>query len=643
MSFKVFYYLIDNFDTRQLPFIRRNVHLCAQKAYRCKLKVKKMANLDFHIVKRIREQIAKGGDRIALKHKVSDMWNGISWKQFGQQVDALSLALLAQGLRVQDKIGIFSNNMPQWTVADFAALQLRAVTVPIYPTSTPAQSSYILQNADVRVLFVGEQAQFDAAVTIFEECEQLELIVAMSDGIELGEHAFAMSWNQFIAQGSVEKQAELEERIEQANFDDLLTLIYTSGTTGQPKGVMLDYANIAAQLEGHDLRLSLTEEDVSLCFLPLSHVFERAWTFYVLYKGATNCYLQDTMQVRDALSEVRPTVMSAVPRFYEKIFSAIHEKVAKAPFIRKVMFTWAVNMGAKMAVCHQEGRKPSIALKKAYALADKLVLSKLRALLGGRINFMPCGGAKLDETIGRFFHAIGINVKLGYGMTETTATISCWDDKCFNPDSIGMAMPGAQVKIGENNEILVRGPMVMRGYYKMPEETAKTFDEHGFLKTGDAGHIDENGNLFITDRIKELMKTSNGKYIAPQMVEGTIGKDHFIEQIAVIADTRKFVSALIVPCYDSLEEYAKELNIKYHDRVELIKHHQIVEMLEQRVNDLQKELAKFEQVKKFKLLPKAFSMDEGELTPTQKLRRKVINDKYQDEIEEMYTDKSDKK
>ncbi|MEH0761079.1 long-chain fatty acid--CoA ligase [Vibrio sp. 16] len=602
-----------------------------------------MANLDFHIVKRIREQIAKGGDRIALKHKAGNMWNGISWKQFGQQVDELSLALLAQGFQVQDKIGIFSNNMPQWTIADFAALQLRGVTVPIYPTNTAAQSAYILQNADVKVLFVGEQPQFDAAVSIFEECEQLELIVAMSESIDIGEHEFALHWKQFVAKGDKQESHELEQRLSDANFDDLLTLIYTSGTTGQPKGVMLDYANIGAQLEGHDQRLSLTEDDVSLCFLPLSHVFERAWTFYVLYKGATNCYLQDTMQVRDALSEVRPTVMSAVPRFYEKIFSAIHEKVAKAPFIRKVMFTWAVNMGAKMAACHQEGRKPSLALKKAYKLADKLVLSKLRALLGGRINFMPCGGAKLDETIGRFFHAIGINVKLGYGMTETTATISCWDDQCFNPESIGMAMPGAQVKIGENNEILVRGPMVMRGYYKMPEETAKTFDEHGFLKTGDAGHIDENGNLFITDRIKELMKTSNGKYIAPQMVEGTIGKDHFIEQIAVIADTRKFVSALIVPCFDSLEEYAKELNIKYHDRVELIKHHQIVEMLEQRVNDLQKELAKFEQVKKFKLLPKAFSMDDGELTPTQKLRRKVINDKYQDEIEEMYTDKTDNK
>ncbi|MEH0687465.1 long-chain fatty acid--CoA ligase [Vibrio cholerae] len=602
-----------------------------------------MANLDFHIVQRIRDRIAQGADRAALKHKVNGAWQDISWKQFGQQVDAVSLALLAQGLRIQDKVGIFSNNMPQWTIADIGALQARIVTVPIYPTNTAAQSAYIIENADVKVLFVGEQAQFDAALEITTLCPQLELIVAMSDDIELGDAPNAMSWKGFIASGSQAHQAELDARLSQANSDDLLTLIYTSGTTGQPKGVMLDYANIAAQLEGHDKRLSLSQDDVSLCFLPLSHVFERAWTYYVLYKGATNCYLQDTMQVRDALGEVRPTVMCAVPRFYEKIFSAIHEKVSKAPLIRKVLFTWAVNMGAKVSACHQEGREPSFLLKKSHALADKLVLSKLRALLGGRINFMPCGGAKLDETIGRFFHALGINVKLGYGMTETTATVSCWSDTGFNPDSIGVTMPGAQVKIGENNEILVRGPMVMRGYYKMPEETAKSFDEQGFLKTGDAGHIDEDGHLFITDRIKELMKTSGGKYIAPQVVEGAIGKDHFIEQVAVIADTRKFVSALIVPCFDSLEEYAKELNIKYHDRVELIKHHQVVEMLEKRVKDLQKELANFEQVKKFKLLPKAFSMDDGELTPTQKLRRKVINDKYQDEIEEMYSDKPEHK
>ncbi|MGF1762384.1 AMP-dependent synthetase/ligase [Aliivibrio kagoshimensis] len=595
---------------------------------------------DLHIVKRVREQAAQRQNDTALRERDSQgNWSDISWQQFGQQIDELSLALLAYGVKVQENVGIFSNNMARWSIADFATMQARAVTVPIYPTNTPKQSAYIINDADVRILFVGEQAQYNAAVVIFEQCESLEYIVAMTDEVDLNDHPSGYHWNSFIDSVTQADSSELDSRIEDANMDDLLTLIYTSGTTGEPKGVMLDYTNVAAQLLGHDQRLALTEKDVSLCFLPLSHVFERAWTFYVLHKGAVNCYLQNTNLIKEALSEVKPTVVAAVPRFYEKIFSTVHEKVSRAPLHKKIMFTWAVNMGAKMAVAHQESRQPSWALKSAYQLADKLVLNKLRGILGGNINFMPCGGAKLDTTIGRFFHAIGINVKLGYGMTETTATVSCWNDREFNPDSIGTAMLGAEVKIGDKNEILVRGPMVMRGYYKKPEETAKTFTEDGFLKTGDAGEFDANGNLYITDRIKELMKTSGGKYIAPQMIEGTIGKDHFIEQIAVVADTRKFVSALIVPCYDVLEEYAKELNIIYHDRMDLLKHSQIVEMFESRVSDLQKELARFEQVKKFTLLPKAFSMDKGELTPTQKLRRKVIDERYQSEIDDMYDDK----
>ncbi len=598
-----------------------------------------MANLDFHIVKRIRDQVAKGGERAALRYKTVDKWKDISWMQFGRQLDNLSLALLAQGLKIQDKIGIFSQNMPRWTIADIAALQIRCVTVPIYSTNTAEQSAYIIRNADVRILFIGEQAQYDAAISIFNQCELLECIVALSDDIDLRGHPAGTHWETFIAQGSDSHRAELGARLAQINLDDLFTLIYTSGTTGQPKGVMLDYRNLGAQMQGHDQRLSLTEQDVSLCFLPLSHVFERAWSFYILHRGAVNCYLQDTRQVREALSDVRPTVMCAVPRFYEKIFSAIHERVAKAPLHKKMIFTWAVNMGARIAACKQEGRQPSFILIRSHRLADKLVLAKLRSLLGGNIKLMPCGGAKLDATIGRFFHALGVNVKLGYGMTETTATVSCWDDHCFAPDSIGITMPGAEVKVGHNREILVRGPMVMRGYYKMPQETEQAFDEHGFLKTGDAGEFDEHGNLYITDRIKELMKTSCGKYIAPQVVEGAIGKDHFIEQIAVIADTRKFVSALIVPSFEALEEYAKELNIKYHDRLDLIRHSQVVEMFEKRVAELQQELAKFEQVKKFTLLPRAFSMDQGELTPTLKLRRKVIHDRYQDEIESMYEEK----
>ncbi|WP_299019370.1 long-chain fatty acid--CoA ligase [uncultured Photobacterium sp.] len=595
-----------------------------------------MAERDFHIVNRIRTQIARLGDRVALRHQVKGQWRDISWTEFGEQIHQLALAILSQGLNVQDKIGIFSSNMPRWTVADFAALYNRCVTVPIYPTSTPQQAAYIINNADIRILFVGEQAQHDAAVAVAAECPQLERIVVMSDEVELADHPLVCRYDDFVQQGSEDIQAELEQRLSQTAMDDLFTLIYTSGTTGTPKGVMLDYANVAGQIEGHDEKLALDEGDVSLCFLPLSHVFERAWTFYVLHRGGVNCYLSDTNKLRETLLDVKPNVMSAVPRVYEKIYSAVHDKVSRAPFHRKVMFTWAVNMGARMALCHQEQRKPSLLLKKSYKLADKLVLSKLRKILGGQIKFMPCGGAKLDESIGRFFHAIGINVKLGYGMTETTATVSCWDDECFNPDSIGMPMPGAEVIIGENNEILVRGPMVMRGYYKMPEETAKNFTEDGFLKTGDAGHFDENGNLFITDRIKELMKTSGGKYIAPQVIEGAIGKDHFIEQIAVIADTRKFVSALIVPCFETLEEHARELNIKYQDRLELVKHSQIRELIEKRVVELQKDLARFEQVKKFTLLPMAFSMDKGELTPTQKLRRKVIQDRYHQEIEMMY-------
>ncbi|PSU47884.1 long-chain fatty acid--CoA ligase [Photobacterium frigidiphilum] len=595
-----------------------------------------MAEHDFHIVNRIRTQVARLGDKVALRHQAQEQWQDITWNEFGEQIQQLAIAMLAHGMNVQDKVAIFSNNMPRWTVTDFAALYNRCVIVPIYPTNTPQQAAYVLNDADVRILFVGEQAQLDAAIGIAEGCPKLERIVTLSDDLVLPDNSLVCSFNDFLRTATPELEAELQQRLNDTAMDDLLTLIYTSGTTGTPKGVMLDYANIAAQLVGHDQNLSLDEGDTSLCFLPLSHVFERAWTFYVLHRGAINHYLTDTNQLKEALAEVKPNVMAAVPRVYEKIYSTVHDKVSRAPFHRKLVFTWAVNMGARMAVCHQEHRQPSKLLTMSHNLANKLVLAKLRDILGGNIKFMPCGGAKLDESIGRFFHAIGINVKLGYGMTETTATVSCWDDQCFNPDSIGMAMPGAEIKIGENNEILVRGPMVMRGYYNMPEETAKNFTEDGFLKTGDAGHFDEQGNLFITDRIKELMKTSGGKYIAPQVIEGAIGKDHFIEQIAVIADTRKFVSALIVPCFDTLEEHARELNIKYKDRLELVKNSQIVELIEKRVVELQKDLARFEQVKKITLLPKAFSMDKGELTPTQKLRRKVIHDRYHQEIERMY-------
>ncbi|RDE82515.1 long-chain fatty acid--CoA ligase [Haemophilus parahaemolyticus] len=589
-----------------------------------------MSALDFHFVNRLRFQAKNFANCTALRFQEQGKWCNMEWSTFQQEIDNISLALIAQGIEIQDKIGIFAHNMPRWSIADFGAMQARVVTVPIYATNTPPQVEYIINDADIRILFVGEQAQMDCAIQIANNCTQLIKIVAMKSSINLHNHPLACHWENFI---QVDKNMiVLEARLASKRLDDLFTLIYTSGTTGDPKGVMLDYANLAHQLQSHDQALNISEQDISLSFLPLSHIFERAWVAYIFHRGATNCYLENTDQIRQALVETKPTVMCAVPRFYEKIYAAVLDKVEKAPFIRRTLFHWAIQAGEK----HYQSAKPSRWLKWQHKWADKLVLSKLRALLGGQVRMMPCGGAKLEPTIGKFFHSLGVNVKLGYGMTETTATVSCWEDHGFNPNSIGKLMPNTEVKIGENNEILVRGGMVMRGYYKKPEETANAFTEDGFLKTGDAGEIDEHGNLHITDRIKELMKTSNGKYIAPQYIEGKIGKDKFIEQIAIIADAKKYVSALIVPCFDSLEEYAKQLNIKYQDRLELIKHAEIIQMFEKRLHEIQKELASFEQVKKFTLLPQAFTQAMEEITPTLKLRRKVIMQRYREQIEKMY-------
>ncbi|SUC10160.1 putative long-chain-fatty-acid--CoA ligase [Pasteurella canis] len=605
-----------------------------------------MDKLNLHFVNRIREQAKILSNETALRYRNDSNWQDINWKQFQQHIDELSYALLANNINVQDKIAIFAHNMPRWTIADIGTMQTRAIVVPIYATSAAKQVEYILNDADVKILFVGDQEEYNCTLEIFANCPQLQKIVAMKESIDLQNNDKACHWKTFIAEGSNVHQSLLHERLEHKKLDDLFTLIYTSGTTGEPKGVMLDYANLAHQLQAHDTAfatLNVSQYDVSLSFLPFSHIFERAWVAYILHRGAVNCYLEDTNQVREALTEIRPTLMCAVPRFYEKIYTAVWDKVQKAPFLRRTIFNWAISIGQKRFHLVAEKKPIPFLLRRQYALADKLVLSKLRQLLGGRIRMMPCGGAKLEPTIGLFFHSIGINIKLGYGMTETTATVSCWEDSHFEPNSIGTLMPGAEVKIGENNEILVRGGMVMRGYYKKPQETAETFTDDGFLKTGDAGEIDQYGNLYITDRIKELMKTSNGKYIAPQYIETKVGKDKFIEQIAVIADAKKYVSALIVPCFTSLEEYAKQLNIKYHDRMDLIKHSEIIQMFEQRINELQKELPSFEQIKKFTLLPQAFTTKMEEITPTLKLRRKVIVERYKTQIEAMYKEYTHKK
>ncbi|PWJ43672.1 AMP-dependent synthetase/ligase [Sediminitomix flava] len=593
-----------------------------------------------HLVEAIRANVQKYGERAAFKYQSpgSNEWVATSWKSFGEKIDKLAKSLIKLGVKSQETIGIFSQNMPQWSITDLGALSVKAITVPIYATNTAEQASYILKDAAVRVLFVGEQDQLDKSLEILDQHEELLKIVAFEKDIDLRGCQKAIHFDDLIAQEfTAEEEAEYQERLANAKFDDLLTLIYTSGTTGTPKGVMLDYSNFAKTFEIHDIRVPVNESDHSLCFLPLSHVYERTWSFYVYYNGATNFILKDPKQIAQAIPEVAPTAMCSVPRLYEKIHTGILQKAGQATGVKKKLFDWAIATGLEFVEHKIEGTSPSIILKAKNSIADKLIFSKLRnAIFGGQPRLLPVGGSKLSDEITKFMHAIGLPINYGYGMTETVATVSCFVENETPIGSIGTPMPDVQIKIGDNNEILVKSETVMKGYYNLPEATAEVFTEDGWFRTGDAGYIDSKGHMVLTDRIKDLMKTSGGKYIAPQLIEAKISNDQFVEQIAVIGDERKYVSALIVPAFEALEEYAKNMGIMFKNRKELIENVQIKEMFDQRIEELQKSLAKFEKIKKFTLLPAEFTIEKGEITPTLKVKRKVVIDNYKKLIEKMY-------
>jgi long-chain acyl-CoA synthetase len=533
-------------------------------------------------------------------------------------------------------VGICARNMPEWTLADLGVLAARGVTVPLYPTSTPAQAAFVLRDSGARILFAGEQDQVDLGLDLLASCA-ISHLVALDPRADLKGDPRAMTLGALEALGADPGLAEgLAERARESRPEDLFTLVYTSGTTGEPKGVMLDHANLGAALQLHDSRLRVGEGDVSLAMLPLCHIFERAWSLYVLYRGAENVYLRDPRTVVTALGEVRPTHMCSVPRVYEKAFAAVHEKAEKSSRAMRAVFRWAAAAGIRGIRLRMEGRRPGPWLGIRLALADLLVFRRIRRAFGGRTRFLPVAGASLADDVNLFFQAAGLNLKYGYGLSETCATVSCWLDGEMPIGTIGTPLDGLQVRLGEEGEILVKGPTVMRGYWNRPEETARAMTGDGFLRTGDAGALDGAGHLVFTERIKDLMKTSNGQYVAPQRVEGTLSKDAYIEQVAVIADSRNFVSALIVPYFDRLEEKARELGLSYRNHAELLRHGKVMEFFESRLAELQKGLAKYEQVKKFTLLSRPFSLEGGEITPTLKLRRKSIEAAFRKEIEAMY-------
>ncbi|MGB2079075.1 MAG: AMP-dependent synthetase/ligase [Vibrio sp.] len=591
----------------------------------------------YHVISLLNQQCQTNPNQIALEgYEMQAPWQSLSWHDFDRITNAVSMHLIDSGLEVQDKCAILSNNCPQWTCADVAVLKARAVVVPIYPTSTTEQARYILSDAKAKVLFVEGEAQYHMACELERMCPEIEQVIVFNTDVELisPSHFY---FDTIIANANTAGTNEaLQSRLDKLQLDDLLTLIYTSGTTGDPKGVMLDYKNMAASIAQHDQVLDFNSGDVSLAFLPLSHVFERGWSFYVLCRGGKNVYLNDTNKLKDALVAVKPHVLCVVPRVLEKIYSAVKQKADKAGGMTSKIFAWSQTQGLKHFAKTQAQKSVGPWLGLQNALADKLVFSKVQAALGGRIKFIPCGGAALDTNVAKFFQAVDVPIICGYGMTETTATVSCHTVGNRVLGSNGQILPQTQIKLGDNDEILIKGDTVMRGYYNRDQDTKDSFTEDGWLKTGDAGALDENGNLFITDRIKELMKTSNGKYIAPQRVEGKVGCCPFIEQVAIVADARNYVTALIVPAFEQLEAWAKEKGIHAESPLELVKNSQVMAHFETRLKEIQAELAGFEKIKKFTLLPEAFSMESGLITPTLKLKRKNIYTKYSNEISAMY-------
>lgn len=590
----------------------------------------------FHLATQLFEVIEKYGPRTAIQYRQGGGWREISWESLGEQIRACAKALLAAGLREGEPVAIFSQNRPEWTIADYAILALRGVSVPIYATNTAKQAQYIVDEAEIGIVFAGSQEQYDKTLALHGGDPRLRRIIVLDEGVDLAGREKAVHFSDFLAEGRrAGNDEQLAARLAAAATADLATLIYTSGTTGEPKGVMLHHSNFDRAVISHKERLAVSDQDVSLCFLPLAHVFERTWTFFALSQGMRVVYCDDTTKVIECLQQIHPTIMCAVPRFYEKIYGTVFEKLESASPLKKRLFLWAIDIGKQAFLLKKERQPLPPWLAIRHRLAEALVLRKIQGAVGGRIRFFPCAGAPLSPRIELFFHAAGVPITYGYGLTETTATVTCHERFHFRPGTVGKPIAGVQIRIGEQGEIQVKGETITQGYYKKPAATAEAFTADGWFRTGDVGIIEE-GYLTITDRIKDLMKTSVGKYIAPQLVETLIGNDHYVDQVSVIGDGRPFVTALIVPAFLPLEEYARQEGIAFATPEELIAHPQIIQFYARRIAENTRELAPHETVKRFTLVPHPFTQEAGEMTPTMKLRRRVIHQQYREIIEGMY-------
>ena len=602
-----------------------------------------MNNMTYHHLSvLVHRRAEKYSDKVALKYRdyETSQWIPITWNQFSQTVRQVANALVELGVQEEENIGIFSQNKPECLYVDFGAFANRAVTIPLYATSSPAQAQYIINDAQIRYIFVGEQFQYDAAFSVFGFCQSLQQLIIFDRAVVRDPRDMtSIYFDEFLETGKgLPNNDIVEERTSRASDDDLANILYTSGTTGEPKGVMLHHSNYMEAFRIHDIRLvDMSDQDVSMNFLPLTHVFEKAWTYLCIHKGVQICINLRPVDIQTTIKEIRPTLMCSVPRFWEKVYAGVQEKIAQETGLKKAMMLDAIKVGKIHNIDYlRKGKTPPLMNQLKYKFYEKTVYALLKKTIGiENGNFFPTAGAAVPDEICEFVHSVGINMLVGYGLTESTATVSCFLNQGYEIGSVGTVMPDVEVKIGDENEILLRGKTITKGYYKKAEATAAAIDKDGWFHTGDDGYL-KGDQLYLTERIKDLFKTSNGKYVSPQALETKLAIDRYIDQIAIIADQRKFVSALIVPVYGFVKDYAKEKGIEYKNMEELLQHPKILGLFRARIDTLQQQFAHYEQVKRFTLLPEPFSMERGELTNTLKLKRPIVAKNYKEVIDKMY-------
>lgn len=597
-----------------------------------------------HLSVLIHDQARKYGNRSVLTFRPfgSLQWKTVTWNQFSLRVKQVSNAMLNLNIKPQENVAVFAQNCIHYLYTDFGAYGVKAVSIPFYATSSETQIQFMINDAQVRVLFVGEQEQYDKALRVFTLCPSLERIIIFDESVRISPNdPNAMYFSDFLKLGEgLPRQTEVENLWKTADFNDICNILYTSGTTGDSKGVVLTYGQYQAALEANDKCVSVGESDRSISFLPLTHIFERGWAYLCLSEGAEIIINTYPKEIQDSMRQTHPTCMSSVPRFWEKVYQAVKDKIDRSGAVQKKMFAYALSVGRKHNIEYlSHAKRPPLPLALEYKVVDKTILSLVRKTMGLiNPNIFPTAGAYVSPEVEEFIHSIGLKMVVGYGLTESLATVSCDHlSEGYTLGSVGRPIEGIQIKIGENDEILLKGPTITRGYYKRDSINAVSFDEDGFFHTGDSGYL-KDGELFLKERIKDLFKTSNGKYIAPQQIEALLLVDKFVDQAAVIADQRKFVSALIVPAYSQLEEWARDNGVSYSTIDELCAHPKVNAMMKERIDTLQQTLSPYEQIKRFTLLPKPFSMESGELTNTLKLRRQVVNKNYKEFIDKMYED-----